>query len=96
MKTDEQSGHRVMIRHDGERHYLYVSDTDIMFSGPNESSIRHQEKYSTINLICRLVSKARSAGLGWDAILKQFDSVDVTGGRTLVSQIAAAVKGVIG
>ncbi len=91
-QINEQEGKRHMIRRDGKNYYLYISDTDIMFSGPGESSVQHQDKFSQINLICRMVSLARNQGVSWEKILKQFDNVDVTGGRTMVRDIAQAIR----
>jgi len=90
---EEQTGKRAQIRWDGENYYLFISQTDIMFFGPQESDVSYQEKYSTVNLICRLVSILRNAGVGWAKILKQFDAVTFRNERTLVSRIALAVRG---
>ena len=89
---DEQRGKRHVLRMDGENYYLYVSNTDIMFSGPGESDIKYQEAFEAINLICRLTSKARKLGLSWHDVLKQFDSVSIHGNRTTVAVIAQAIR----
>jgi len=92
---EEQNCKRIVIRRDGKNYYLIVSYTDIMFSGPAEGGIQEQEMYSMANLVCRLVSLARRRGENWDKILKQFDGANVTGNRTLVRDMAGAIRRVV-
>jgi hypothetical protein len=86
---DEQTGDRKRVSRDGQQYYFFISDSDIMFSGPNEGDIMRQDEYSPIFAICRLVSVARAAGVEWKRILKQLDGANMTGNRTWVRKITA-------
>jgi hypothetical protein len=67
-----------------------------MFHGPGESTVQFQEEFAMLNLVCRLVSKARKNGMPWGEIVRQFHSVDVTGGRTMVKQIVECLETIDG
>jgi len=83
---------RKIIPWNGDSFYLTVTDKSIMFFGPCENTIQHQEKFSHINLICRLASKLRANGVPWKTVLEQFDKVNVTYGQLLVGEIARCVR----
>jgi hypothetical protein len=89
---DEQTGDRKRVSRDGQQYYFFISDTDIMFSGPNEGDIQRQDEYSPIFAMCRLISICRAAGVEWKRILKQLDGANMTGNKTWVREIAQVIR----
>lgn len=87
---DEQSGKRHKLARGSA--YLYVSNSDIMFSAEQEGHLKHQEEYSLINAFCRLASKAMKLGMSKDEVAEQLDKAKLSDSRTWVADIAQAIR----
>lgn len=94
-KIDEERCTRKRISYQGENYYLTIGDKRIMAHFPNESAVSDANAKEFINLTCRLISKARGAGVEWSVILKQMRDVNL-GYRTFVRAMCDAITEVCG
>ena len=92
MTNNEQKGTRHLIRRDGQKCYIWISDTDLMFFPPNDAGIANQEVYSAVNAICRMASMLRGSGREWADIVRQLDGANITGNKTWCRDIAQLIR----
>lgn len=87
-----ESCKRYFIEIDGWKPYFTVTDKSIMFHAANEGDITNQEKYTSINAICRLSSKLRGCGLEWNEIYRQLDAASMGNMRTVSAIVGQIIR----
>lgn len=90
--VDEQRGTRYLLERNGQKLYLVIGDSWLMFFPPNEASLQHQEMYSAINAVCRLSSKLLAAGGDWATVVKHLRDANITSGRTLIADMVSIIR----
>lgn len=77
MAIDEQPCRRYRIRLKGQKHYISIGDSFMMFHAPNEGDPNNSFEYSLINAICRLASRSRNYGMTWGEVAYQIGAATV-------------------
>ena len=92
MKEESENCTRKRIELFGENAYLTIGKYRIMAHFPNESSYKNKDFKAMLNLNCRLMSKARTAGISWRIIIKQLRDVNI-GLPVVTDKVADAIEG---